>query len=391
MKHDTTPQYFTMVFTALTYIPVNGSRLALPLYALHLGAPAYAVGLIAALLWVFPLLVSWPVGLLADRYGTRWLLFGGSLCGIVSMLTPYLFASLSAVFVAAALSGLWNAIFHVLTLSLMGTLSRPEKRAQSFVWYSMIGSLTNFSGPLFTGFSIEHAGYATTFLLLALPPLLVAVLLLVMGGLLPGGQRRAATRLSVSLLLRDRTLLRLLAIGGCVQLAIDLFPFLMPLYGHSIGLSPSAIGSVVSGIYVSSLLMQTITPRTVALLGDARTLVLAFVAMAASFTLVPLAGSALALGAVACLFGFSSGSGQPVTTTMLFNHAGKSNPGEALGLRLTVNNVVRVLAPALMGSLASVFGLAAICWVTAGALLGGSALSRAHAHHAKPAPKTGAP
>lgn len=375
-----------MVITAVTYIPVNGSRLAFPLYALHLDAPAYAVGLIAALLWVFPLLISWPVGLLADRHGTRWLLFGGTLCGIASMLTPWLFASLPAVFVAAALAGLWNAIYHVLTLSLMGTLSRPEKRAQSFVWYSMIGSLTNFSGPLFTGFAIEHAGYATTFLLLALPPVLVAVLLLAKGGLLPGGQPRATTRPSIRALLQDRTLLRLLAIGACVQLAIDLFPFLMPLYGHSIGLSPGAIGSVVSVIYISSLLMQLITPRTVARHGDARTLTVAFVAMAASFAFVPLTGGALALGAVACLFGFSSGSGQPVTTTMLFNHAGKTHPGEALGLRLTVNNVVRVLTPALMGTLGSLFGLAAICWVAGGALLGGSALSRAHEVTIRPPP-----
>ena len=374
------PLYFTMLLTAVIYVAINGSRLALPLYALHLGSPAYAIGLIAALLWIFPLLISWPVGRLADRLGTRWLLFAGALCGVISMLTPYLFPNLPAVYVAAALSGLWNAIYHVLTLSLMGTLSRPEKRARSFVWYSMIGSVTNFTGPLVTGFAIEHSGYTTTFLYLAGSPVVVALLLLAAGGLLPGGNARSATRLHMKTMLNDRALVRLLAIGGCMQLGIDMFPFLMPLYGHSIGLGPGAIGSVVSGIYVSSLLMQAITPRTVAQFGEERTLAAAFIATAASFLLIPATSTALALGALACLFGFSMGGGQPITTTMLFNYAGKSNPGEALGLRLTVNNIVRVLAPALMGTLASAFGLAAICWITAGLLSGGSMLSGARKH-----------
>ncbi len=370
------PLYFTMLLTALIYVPINGSRLALPLYALHLGSPAYAVGLIAALLWIFPLLVSWPVGLLADRFGSRWLLFWGAICGLVSMLTPYFLPELPSVYVAAVLSGLWNAIYHVLTLILMGTLAPPEKRARSFVWYSMIGSFTNFTGPLFTGFSIEHFGFTTTFFLLAMPPVLGAAMLLIFGRILPIGERRASPRLPLKRLLSDRALLRLLLLGGCVQLGLDIFPFLMPLYGHSIGLGAGAIGSVVSAIYVSTFLMQTITPRGVLRFGEERLLTIAFIISAASFLLIPLTTTALSLGLVAALFGFSLGAGQPVTTNMLFNHSGKSHPGEALGLRLTFNNLIRVLAPALMGSLASAFGLAAVCWLTGGLLAAGSTMGR---------------
>ncbi len=374
--HSTKPLYFTMLVTALIYVPINGSRLALPLYALDLGSPAYAIGLIAALLWIFPLLVSWPVGLLADRFGTRWLLFAGAICGVVSMLTPHFFPDLNSVYISAALSGLWNAIYHVLTLTLMGTLTRPEKRARSFVWYSMIGSLTNFTGPLATGFAIEHFGFSVTFLMLATPPILVASMLFVFGRILPRGEHRSSARLPLRAMLADRTLLRLLALGGCVQLGLDMFPFLMPLYGYSIGLGPGAIGSVVSAIYASSLLMQILTPRGVSRFGEERMLTVALFSAAACFMLIPATTSALALGIVASLFGFSLGSGQPISTNMLFNHSGKASPGEALGLRLTFNNMVRVWAPALMGSLASPFGLAAVCWLIGCLLAGSSAMSR---------------
>lgn len=377
--HNPRPHYFTMLFTLVSYIPVNGSRLALPLYALHLQAPTWAVGLVAALLWVFPLLVSLPLGRLADRHGTRWLLVGGSLCGVVGMLLPGLSPSLPALLASSALAGLWNAVLHVLTLHLMGELARPERRSQSYVWYSMIGSVTNFTGPLVAGFSIEHAGYAGAFLIMALPPLAVVAMLIAWGGMLPGGKPVRAAKARFRLLFEDRALLRLLLIGGLVQLGIDAFPFLVPLFGHDIGLSPSAIGAIVSTIYVSSFIVQLVIPRLVSRYGDERVMAAAFAALAACFAMMPLAHSALALGAVAFAFGLSMGGGQPITTNMMFSRYARDNPGEMLGLRLTFNNAIRVAAPAVMGSVASAAGLAAVCGlVAAGMLWGRSLANRTH-------------
>ncbi len=370
------PLRFTVLITGLTYVAVNGSRLALPLFALDLSAPPSAVGIIAALLWVFPLIASWPIGTLADRYGARWLLVAGAACGFVGMLAPFVAPGMSSIYLAALLSGLWNAVYHVTTLSLMGILSAPDKRSRSFVWYSMIGSTTNFIGPLVTGFSIQHWGYSSSFLVLAISPAIVTGLLLVKGGMLPRGQSRQQPVAEFHPLLSDRTLLRVLLIGGCVQLGVDLFPFLMPIYGRSIALSAGEIGSVVSLISVSSFLMQLLTPRAVARFGEERAMALAFSVTAVSFLLIPTAADVMTLGAVAFLFGFSLGSGQPISTTMLFSHFAKSSPGRALGLRLTFNNFVRVATPAAMGSLASLFGLAAICGIGAVVLVAGSALCR---------------
>ena len=375
--HNPRPHLFTMLFTLVSYIPVNGSRLALPLYALHLDAPAWAVGLVSALLWVFPLIASLPLGRLADRYGTRWLLVGGSLCGVLGMLLPGLSPTLAALLASATLAGLWNAVLHILTLNLMGELARPDRRAQSFVWYSMIGSVTNFSGPLIAGFSIEHAGYPGAFLIMALPPLVVSAMLLVWGGMLPGGKPVRAARVRFRLLFEDRALLRLLLIGGLVQLGIDAFPFLVPLHGHDIGLAPSVIGAIVSTVYVSSFIVQSAIPRLVARHGDERVLAVAFVSLAICFALTPFAGSAMALGAVAFLFGLSMGSGQPITTNMMFSRYARDNPGEMLGLRLTFNNLIRVAAPAVMGSIASVLGLAAVCGLVVMAMMSGSTITRA--------------
>ena len=55
------------------------------LYALELGAPASSVGVLGGLLFLFPLLLSWPIGALADRTGARGILLFASCCGAASL------------------------------------------------------------------------------------------------------------------------------------------------------------------------------------------------------------------------------------------------------------------------------------------------------------------
>ena len=48
-------------------------------------ASASAVGLLVATFYAFPLVLSWPVGVLADRLGSRGLLVCGAFCGAAGM------------------------------------------------------------------------------------------------------------------------------------------------------------------------------------------------------------------------------------------------------------------------------------------------------------------
>lgn len=65
------------------------ARVMLSLYALQPGATPSDVGVVVAMFYIFPLLLSWPVGALLDRFGSRWLLLSGSGFGppITMMLT----------------------------------------------------------------------------------------------------------------------------------------------------------------------------------------------------------------------------------------------------------------------------------------------------------------
>jgi hypothetical protein len=54
------------------------------------------------------------------------------------------------------------------------------------------------------------------------------------------------------------------------------------------------------------------------------------------------------------------GCGQPITLMLMFKHSPQCRSGETLGLRLTVNNLVRVLGP-----VGSAFGLFAVFRINA--------------------------
>src|SRR3970040_263137 len=60
----------TLALTFFNFLGANAARVLLTLYALELDAPASAVGVIGGVLYLLRLLVSWPIGAVADRRGS---------------------------------------------------------------------------------------------------------------------------------------------------------------------------------------------------------------------------------------------------------------------------------------------------------------------------------
>jgi hypothetical protein len=70
---------------------------------------------------------------------------------------------------------------------------------------------------------------------------------------------------------------------------------------------------------------------------------------------------------------------QPITMMLTFSRSAEGRSGEALGLRLTVNHLVRVVGPVVFGSVGSAFGLLAVFWGNAALLGGGGVVTGARA------------
>ncbi len=371
--------HLTLALTFFNFATSSAARIVLTLYALELGAPASAVGVIGGLLFLFPLLLSWPIGMLADRVRSRGLLLFASSCGAVSLVLPYYVQSLPAFYVSAALNGLALAFYHVTLQNLIGTLSKPEDRPRNFSNFSLTGSITNFTGPLLAGFSIDHLGHAAACLVIAAPSVVAVLLLLIWGRVLPPPSNPgAAPDPGASRSLADPEVRRMLATSGMVQLGTDLFQFYLPIYGHSVGLSASAIGSVLATLAVASFLVRLFLARLVKQVAAEKLLAWVFCLGAIGFALVPFFTHPVALAAIAFFFGLGMGIGIPLTVMLMFSRSAEGRSGQTLGMRLTANNFVRVTGPIVFGAVGSAFGLPPVFWINAAIMAVGALMSQGH-------------
>jgi hypothetical protein len=103
--------YFTFTLALFNFTSVMAGRVLLILYALKLGAQPFAIGILVATYSVLPMLLSWQVGGLSDRFGSRWLLMFGAAVGACGTLVPdssfHLFVADRTVF-----PGIIEAPFH---------------------------------------------------------------------------------------------------------------------------------------------------------------------------------------------------------------------------------------------------------------------------------------
>jgi len=370
------PLYLTFIITLIGFVAVNAARVVLQLYALDIGANPTQVGILVASYYVCPLLLSLTAGSMGDRLGPQRPLLLSAACGTAGLVIPYFWHTLPALFIGGAMSGLSFAFFLVIVQDLVGVLSAPDKRAQNFSNFSLVGATSNFIGPLVAGFSIDNFGYPAACITAAVLALATGVIVVMWGRLLPGASARAAAKTRIVDTLRDPAIVRILAIGSLVQLGTDLFQFYIPVYGVSIGLSASAIGTLLATFAAASFVVRFGLSRLIARLGTDRLLAYSFFIAGVGFVLVPLFQSAVMLGLVSFIFGLGTGCGQPIATMMMFSRSTEGRSGEALGLRLTANNLVRVIAPAFFGFIVSGFGLAPVFFINALMMGAGGVISQ---------------
>lgn len=361
---------FTLMLFGFTSI--TAARVALSLYALDLGGTPAVVGGVVAMLYVCPMFISWPIGRYSDRVGSRRLMLLGAVSAACAMTIPFFVHAIGALYVTAAMLGISFAIYNVLLQNSVGLLSAPAERAKNFSNASLVGATTNFIGPLMAGVAIDHTGHANACLLLVILSVGIAVVVLKWGRLLPRAGRKPAASGSMRGAMADPRMLRILGTSSLVQLGQDLFQFYIPVYGHRIGMSSSAIGGVVATYAAASFVVRFLMPTLVARLGDERVLGYSFCLAALGFFLVPLFENVVALGVLSFLFGLGMGCGQPITTMLIFSRSAEGRSGETLGLRQSVNNLLRVTGPTLFGLVATAFGLPPVFYLS-GLMMGGGA------------------
>ena len=350
--------YLVVVLSVLNSIGQRGSKVAISLYALELGAGAGAVGVLAALFAAFPLLLAVQAGRISDRFGVRMPIALGSLTMAAGLAAAFFTQSVSLLFVCPALIGLGHIFFHVSIHNLVGSLGAEADRTRNFSTFALGSSIAAFIGPSLAGFAIELAGFRTAFALLGVVAALSGVYALLHRSLIPARVQREEEKQAKSAfdLLAIPALRRTLIMSGVTLTGIELFSFYLPIYGRSIGLSAAVIGMVLSSYAVAGFIVRSFMHRLAARYTEVGVLTGSLFVAALAYFAVPGLGDGWLLAAAAFALGLALGSAQPLTIILTYNYAPAGRSGEALGMRIMANKVTQIAVPLAFGGFGAALG-----------------------------------
>ena len=370
--------YLTALLAILNQVAVKGSKMLLALYAIELGASPLAIGALVSTYAVFPLVLAVYAGRVSDRRGVRVPMMMGSLGVATGLVLPAALPGLPTLFLSSAMIGTSALFFQISIHNLVGSLGEGLERTANFSTYSLAASMSGFIAPLLVGFAIDHSGYLPTYLLLAAVACIPSVVLACYSGFIPVRLKALKEKHggSVTDLLGSPSLRRTLFTSGLIITGIDLFNFYMPLYGRSIHLSASVIGTILGMQAAAAFVVRLWMPRLARRYGERSVLTASLVVAGVTYLAFPSFENPYVLGVISFVLGLGLGCGQPLSIILTYNDSPPGRAGEALGLRLTVNKFTQIVVPVAFGSLGTAAGMHPVFWVTAMLLLAGGFLSR---------------
>ena len=350
--------------------------MATPLLALQQGHSAAAVGLLLAFFSLAQIFLAIPAGRYADRHGLR------RPVAVAAVAAP-LGAGLAAAFpifpvlcVAALLTGGAGGITIIALQRHVGRVAEnPAQLRETFSFLAIGPSLSNFLGPMLAGLAIDHAGFPTSFLLLALLP--------VLGWLCIRNLREAAIAVTVRepargqawTLAREPQFRRLLIVNWLIATCWDVHTFVVPVIGHERAFSATTIGSILGAFAIAGALTRLLLPALARHLREWTVVGSAMVATAVLLGVYPLLASPLAMGACSALLGVALGCVQPMMMSTLHQITPEHRHGEALGLRMITIHAASVAMPLVFGAMGAVVSVAWLFWSVAATVGVGSQLA----------------
>jgi predicted MFS family arabinose efflux permease len=373
---------FLIVLTVFAHTAFNGSRVTVSLYALSLNSTPLTVGVLVSLYSLLPMFLSVSAGRMVDRVGPGRPLMWSTMALACGVGLPVLVPGLPALYLACAIIGLAFMVFHISVQSAVGLLSDPAERAVNFSWLALGFSISGFLGPTTAGFAIDFAGHRSTFAILAAFAVVPAVAFAIArpmqarmhSGNGPGGDLAG--------LLRNAQLRRVFLITGILAMAWDLFYFVMPIHGTSIGLSASTIGAILGSFALATFLVRSFLPWLARRLREWQLVTATLFIASVAYALFPLVRTVPLIAAIAFLLGLGLGASQPSLMSLIQHATPVGRLGEAVGVRTTVMNASHTMLPLLFGGVGTALGMGPVFWAMA--LLLGAAGVFARRHRAGP-------
>jgi predicted MFS family arabinose efflux permease len=351
----------------LAHVTFTGSRVALTLFAIDLGATPFKVGLVISLLAVIPMFLAVHAGRWTDRVGVfKPALISLSLL-VAGALLPALRPALESLYGASVLLGSGFMLAHVAINNAVGHASTPQNRTSAFSYLAIGFSTSTMLGPIIAGFMIDLSGHRATFLVLAAFSLIALIFLCFTQrpGLVSAPAALPEGNVRVIDLLRHAPLRAVFIASGLLSMGWDLFTFMVPIQGARIGLSASTIGLIMGSFGVGTFAVRLAMGRIARSFSEWHVLTGALALTAFVYLLFPLFTSIPVLLALAFLLGLGLGSALPMIMSLIHRTAPPGRTGEAVGVRSTLINASQTVLPLFFGAIGTAAGTVPVFWALA--------------------------
>ncbi len=361
-------------FFALAVVPMT--TVAVPLWAIELGAPPFLIGLAVGSRALLSVLFSIHGGALMDRFGARRIMIVSALVIItVGPLYPFM-PWIEAVIGLNLILGFMQGLAWMGAQTRISHLTRDDPAIIGR--FASVTTMGNFIGPLAVGLAWDFIGPLGAFGLVGL----CGVGILIAATMLPtdtpatdagqGALRDLLPRL------RDYTEALRMTMRPAIGFVVAASFLMTTIYGirHSfytvylenIGLSGTLIGVLFAAGSLSASLFglavapsRRILPANWVLLGAITIAVI-------GITVTPLLTEFGPLLAVALFWGVGGGLAFPLTLYILSRIVTPDQQGIAVGIRTTVNRAAGFIIPLVMGAIAQAFDLQTSFLVSGGAI-----------------------
>jgi len=363
-----------LIFTViLAHCAYGGTRLNISLAALSAGASPLVVGVMMSLIAALPMMLGVAAGKFIDRSGVRVPMIAGVSILITAVALPGLAPGVPSLLFSAAGIGAGFMLFQICAQHMVGEMSTDEDRRDNFGWLALGFATSNFIGPTVAGLAIDHFGHDDTFLVFASFALASMLTLIARRARLTHKTQSAAgPPRSAWDLMRDAKLRRVFIISGLVASAWDLFVFIMPIYGTSIGLKATTIGLILASFAAATFTVRLMLPILSRMLKEWTLITMTCVIALVAYLAFPMAHTVPVLSSIAFLLGLGLGATQPTIMALVYSTAPAGRAGEAVGVRTVVLNASHTVLPLVFGGLGTALGsMLPVFWTMSIALAGG--------------------
>lgn len=330
--------------------------IAVPLYALDLGASPLVVGVALSAPYILPLIFAIPLGGFVTRVGGRWVVIVGGIGLTVGPLFVIFVPGYPGLLLSQFCFGISQLIMILGAQSIISGLAKGETLEKYFGWYTTSLSGGQLVGPLLAGWLIDTMDLMAAFVAMAL----IATLGFVSGLFLRGEAIEGAVversllgyRAQARLLRTNPGVQVSIVLTVAVMLALGAHSNFLPVYLEGSSFTATVIGVLVSLRALCAMAVRPFMSNIIRVVGGripAMTISIGLAGIGVMFTGFTVSVWMLAIFSV--LVGIGSGISQPLSMVVLAEHVSRGQRPSALGMRLMGNRGVQFLAPLLLGLL----------------------------------------